>query len=425
MWTQPIAGLLAVSYLLSGAPVLDAPDVGNVAKASGIYTYEGHSYCIYGGQNMSWLDTPDYCQKLGGTLACINTEEEQYAIENMMTDYLETYPDEVECCTTVNIGLIYLRKEEQWTWIEDVYRFQYDEDWISYTNWDELQPDNHYGEDWYGTLRTQSIVYEDWEQKFGKWDDYEGNTSETMYFLCEWDYDITGQTIGMMTLRDMQDSTVFSGHSYKLMQDIGNWYVADAYCKVNGGHLVSVNSELEQLFLDDFLKKEREDNPDLEDAMTGGYHPINDDSIWNWSDGSAFTYEKWYGNMPDNRYGFENTIKISAVTEEGSTYCLPGEEERIYKNYLGYWNDSIAGGKYSICEWDFDVSALTLGDVDISGTIDIMDIIKLNKFLLGSASLSDPERLCADVDGNGIVDSTDSLNILKFVVEMIPDFDEL
>ncbi len=59
------------------------------------------------------------------------------------------------------------------------------------------------------------------------------------------------------------------------------------------------------------------------------------------------------------------------------------------------------------------------GDVSGDGEVDIMDVITLNKFLLGSASLDDSERACADVDQNGVIDETDSLNILKYVVELI------
>ncbi|MBQ4464849.1 MAG: dockerin type I repeat-containing protein [Oscillospiraceae bacterium] len=65
------------------------------------------------------------------------------------------------------------------------------------------------------------------------------------------------------------------------------------------------------------------------------------------------------------------------------------------------------------------------GDVNDDGKIDIMDVIALNKHLLGSGTLSDRSKLNADVDKNGVTDTTDSLNILKFVVELIPSFDSL
>ena len=57
--------------------------------------------------------------------------------------------------------------------------------------------------------------------------------------------------------------------------------------------------------------------------------------------------------------------------------------------------------------------------MNLDGSIDIMDVIALNKFLLGTDKLSDASKAAADADGNKALDSTDSLNILKYVVELI------
>lgn len=59
------------------------------------------------------------------------------------------------------------------------------------------------------------------------------------------------------------------------------------------------------------------------------------------------------------------------------------------------------------------------GDVNLDGEVDILDVIKLNKFLLGSTALNAQERVNANVDGNTDIDSTDSLNILKYVVKIL------
>ena len=61
------------------------------------------------------------------------------------------------------------------------------------------------------------------------------------------------------------------------------------------------------------------------------------------------------------------------------------------------------------------------GDVNGDGTVDIMDVIALNKFLLGSSTLDTTAKTRADADRNGELDSTDSLNILKYVVEIISE----
>ncbi len=59
------------------------------------------------------------------------------------------------------------------------------------------------------------------------------------------------------------------------------------------------------------------------------------------------------------------------------------------------------------------------GDMNADEAVDIMDVIALNKYLLGASTLDENAKALADVDQNGKLDSTDSLNILKFVVEII------
>lgn len=59
------------------------------------------------------------------------------------------------------------------------------------------------------------------------------------------------------------------------------------------------------------------------------------------------------------------------------------------------------------------------GDVNHDGSIDIMDGICLNKYLLGVQTLTPSQSTAADADGNGEVDPTDSLLILKYAVEII------
>ena len=66
-------------------------------------------------------------------------------------------------------------------------------------------------------------------------------------------------------------------------------------------------------------------------------------------------------------------------------------------------------------------AATKYGDVNEDGEIDIMDVIALNKYLLGSMKLGETAKANADVDTNKSVDSTDSLNILKYVVELVTE----
>ena len=64
-------------------------------------------------------------------------------------------------------------------------------------------------------------------------------------------------------------------------------------------------------------------------------------------------------------------------------------------------------------------SDILWGDVNRDDAVDIMDVIALNKYLLGSSDLAPEGKQAADVDQNRQLDTTDSLNILKFVVALV------
>ena len=64
----------------------------------------------------------------------------------------------------------------------------------------------------------------------------------------------------------------------------------------------------------------------------------------------------------------------------------------------------------------------TYGDVDGNGNISISDVVALNKYLLGDeTAISGSGKANADVDANGMIESLDSLNILKCCVKLIDE----
>lgn len=64
-------------------------------------------------------------------------------------------------------------------------------------------------------------------------------------------------------------------------------------------------------------------------------------------------------------------------------------------------------------------SNVKYGDANEDGRIDILDVIVVNKSLLGAMSLSNQAKLNADVNKNNKPDSDDALQILKHVVGLI------
>ena len=55
------------------------------------------------------------------------------------------------------------------------------------------------------------------------------------------------------------------------------------------------------------------------------------------------------------------------------------------------------------------------GDATGDGEVDILDIITANKAILGQKTLTPEQTQALDIDGNGIVDTTDSLAIMKYI----------
>ena len=69
-----------------------------------------------------------------------------------------------------------------------------------------------------------------------------------------------------------------------------------------------------------------------------------------------------------------------------------------------------------------DITAAKLcGDVNLDGDVNIMDVIAINKFLLGSSDLNTDARANADVDLSKQIDSNDALYILKYALEIITE----
>ena len=63
------------------------------------------------------------------------------------------------------------------------------------------------------------------------------------------------------------------------------------------------------------------------------------------------------------------------------------------------------------------------GDADVNGEVDILDVITLNKAIMGKETLKPQGEINADVDQSGKPDSVDSMNILKLIVNMLTQAD--
>jgi hypothetical protein len=62
--------------------------------------------------------------------------------------------------------------------------------------------------------------------------------------------------------------------------------------------------------------------------------------------------------------------------------------------------------------------AARMGDLDGSGVVDILDVIKINKNVLGTDKLTEEQQKLADINQDGKVDSSDALLLLKLALGM-------
>lgn len=100
-------------------------------------------------------------------------------------------------------------------------------------------------------------------------------------------------------------------------------------------------------------------------------------------------------------------IVIAAVTDANSIV--------VYDAAVTNGSVTVAGGE-TPSEPTGDVK---YGDVNVDGDVDIMDVIMLNKNLLGGCTLTPEGKANADVDRDGTPSNTDSMNIMKYIVGLI------
>ncbi len=61
----------------------------------------------------------------------------------------------------------------------------------------------------------------------------------------------------------------------------------------------------------------------------------------------------------------------------------------------------------------------TPGDVTLDGKVNILDVISVNRAVLGKETLTSVQEKAADMNGNGVPDSVDSLTIMKMIVGLL------
>ena len=244
---------------------------------------------------VTWKTAKAICEAKGGHLVIVNNSDENSFVSSFAQ-------------TDIWMGITDNQKEGQWV---DVFG-----DTISYSNWGENQPDNHFMCENYGEM-----------YKNGTWNDHKNFAK--VAFICE--YDNATSSLKPTVTKS------FGGHKYELYNIHTSWNQAYKICEDLGGHLVTISTKEEN----DFVMNLSKDS--VNKAMWLGGADYGSEGKWYWVTAEPFSYTNWSTNEPNNS----------------------GEKEHYLNMWItGDWNDMpLDGGNNSlafVCEYeDFKVNETT------------------------------------------------------------------
>ncbi|MBR4319642.1 MAG: dockerin type I repeat-containing protein [Oscillospiraceae bacterium] len=155
--------------------------------------------------------------------------------------------------------------------------------------------------------------------------------------------------------------------------------------------------------------------------MSGVLIPGADNCAWmTWAQQSS--YEEVSSNL------VMLLVKIPDSAQEGDVYEVhylaqsPVDETKKhlwfdYGTLTDYAKENaVSWTDGKICVVNELETEVVLGDVTLDGTVDILDVITINKAVMGKEFLTELQNKAADIDEDGKPTSNDSLMILKKIV---------
>lgn len=146
------------------------------------------------------------------------------------------------------------------------------------------------------------------------------------------------------TTSEKQNS--WGNHVYQVFDIAMTWHEAKNYCENLGGHLATITSKNENLFVSELLANS------VSNCYWLGATDEEKEGVWSWVTGEEFTYNNWKNSEPNNQGKSEHYLEMFGKT---------------YNNIkVGQWNDIMLDGFngkkdndfYSdesigfICEWE-------------------------------------------------------------------------
>lgn len=155
---KKIVSVLLILSLLCMTPIFFAEEV-LTTENKGIFA--GHTYKLFD-EKLLWEEAKEYCEKMGGHLATITSEDENNYLAGLI-------PEDMGYIIGMHRDITGYKK---WVTGEEVI----------YSNWADGQPDNRYGKQVNLILCNKPYWYTKSENCWDDSDDYVHG------FICEWDY---------------------------------------------------------------------------------------------------------------------------------------------------------------------------------------------------------------------------------------------
>ena len=171
------------------------------------------------------------------------------------------------------------------------------------------------------------------------------------------------------------------------------------------------------------IKYDKKENTYYIEVSWDGYKIANSGKKY------QFIVGMYYGDFwdPTNDYSYQELPRLKDTE-------MFGKGNEVRTDYICVYSDGVLVGgiepdgttpdfgeeetKPSEEGTNAPTTDVVYGDVDVNGTVDILDVVAINKSLLGGLTLSKEGKVNADVDLDTQIDSTDALNILKAVVKL-------
>lgn len=141
-----------------------------------------------------------------------------------------------------------------------------------------------------------------------------------------------------------KEAVEFDSHMYCFYEISLSWTEAENYCQGLGGHLVSINSSEEQLFVESLTESSSKNN-----IWIGGYL---ENGSWRWNDDTSFAYQNWDIEKPDNYQDNEFFLRYANADLVFSTWsAFKGKWDDCAENASGDDSDATLSSFGFVCEW--------------------------------------------------------------------------